>query len=115
MAHDEAVAATLRADLAGREGVAERRMFGALCFMLRGNMLCGALFDGALFRVGREGEPAALAQPGVARMAMRGRPMPGMVRVAAEAVADPRRRGELLALALAFVDPLPPKPAPASR
>jgi hypothetical protein len=109
VAYDEAVAATLRAALAGREGVEERRMFGALCFMLRGNMLCGALSDGGFFRVGKQGEPTALAQPGVARMAMRDRPMPGIVRVPATSVADPGRRAELLGLALAFVDPLPRK------
>jgi TfoX N-terminal domain len=109
VAYDEAVAATLRAALAGREGVEERRMFGALCFMLRGNMLCGALSDGGFFRVGKQGEPAALAQPGVARMAMRDRPMPGIVRAPAKLVADPGRRAELLGLALAFVDLLPRK------
>lgn len=84
-------------------------MFGALCFMLRGNMLCGALADGGFFRVGKAREDAALALPGVARMTMRDRPMPGLVRVPVAAVADPRRRGELLALARAFVAPLPPK------
>ncbi len=109
MAYDEAVAATLRAALAGREGIEERRMFGALCFMLRGNMLCGALSDGGFFRVGKQGEPAALALPGVARMAMRNRPMPGIVRTPPASVAEPRRRSELLGLALAFVEPLPPK------
>ena len=96
MAHDEAVAATLRADLAGREGVAERRMFGALCFMLRGNMLCGALSDGGFFRVGKDREPEALALPQVTpMMIMRTRPMPGIVRIPAAgchvASASPER------------------------
>jgi hypothetical protein len=109
VAYDEAVAATLRAALAGRAGIEERRMFGALCFMLRGNMLCGALSDGGFFRVGKPGEPAALARPGVARMAMRDRPMPGIVRVPPAAVSNPGLRSELLGLALAFVAPLPPK------
>jgi hypothetical protein len=84
-------------------------MFGALAFMLRGNMLCGALADGGFFRVGKPGEPVALALPGAARMTMRDRPMPGLVRLPAASVADPRIRGQLLALALAFVERLPPK------
>ena len=110
MAWDPSVADTLRAALAGRDGVAERRMFGALCFMARGNMLCGALADGGFFRVGKAGEAAALALPGVRPMTMAGgRPMPGIVRVSPEAVADPVLRGRLLALAEGFVGGLPAK------
>ena len=95
------MAATLRAALAGRAGLAERRMFGALCFMLRGNMLCGALADGGFFRVGKEHEAAALALPQVRPMMMRDRPMPGIVRLPAAAVADAALRGRLL-LAMAL-------------
>lgn len=109
MAWDEGVAATLRTVLAGRADVAERKMFGALVFMLRGNMLCGALKDGGFFRVGTPGEAAALAVPDAARMEMRTRPMPGFVRVPPAAVEDPARRGRLLALALGYVEPMPPK------
>lgn len=109
MAWDEGVAATLRDTLAGRADIAERRMFGALVFMLRGNMLCGALRDGGFFRVGTEREPAALALPETARMEMNTRPMPGFVRVPSEAIADPARRGALLALALGYVEPMPAK------
>jgi len=61
VAWDPSVADTLRAALAGRDGVAERRMFGALCFMARGNMLCGALADGGFFRIGKASEAAAPA------------------------------------------------------
>lgn len=110
MAYDETVAATLRVALAGRDAIAERRMFGALCFMARGNMLCGALSDGGFFRVGKQGEAAALALPGVTPMTMTGtRPMPGIVRVPPAGVTDSRTRGQLLALADAFVGTLPEK------
>ena len=54
----------LRAALAGEASRA--RMFGALCFMLGGNMLCGALSDGGFFRVGKA-QAAALALPGAGR------------------------------------------------
>jgi hypothetical protein len=110
MAYDADVADVLRAAVAGTDGIEELRMFGALCFMLRGNMLCGALSDGGFFRVGKDREPEALALPRVTpMMMMRSRPMPGIVRVPAAAVADAGLRGRLLGLARAFVETLPPK------
>ncbi len=109
MAFDAEVAATLRQALAGRQAVDERRMFGALCFMLNGNMLCGALGEGGFFRVGKAGEAEALALPGAAPMTMRDRPMAGFVRVPRATVADDALRSRLLGLALRFVEPMPPK------
>ena len=41
MAFDESLAARIRAALARRKGVGERRMFGGLCFLLHGNLLVG--------------------------------------------------------------------------
>ena len=41
MPHDEMQAVGLRDALSGRRGVTEKRMFGGVCFMLRGHMLCG--------------------------------------------------------------------------
>ena len=108
MAHDAEVAAILREALAG-EALEERRMFGALCFMLRGNMLCGALSDGGFFRVGPGGMAAALAVEGAAPMMMRDRPMTGFVRVPPAVVANAQARERLLAVAAAFVRSLPAK------
>jgi hypothetical protein len=73
MAYDEELAQTLRDALARLEGVAERKMFGGLCFLLNGNMLCGTYRDRGMFRVGKENAAAALALPHVAPMAMTGR------------------------------------------
>ena len=109
MAYDEGLAATLRAALAGRPGVAERKMFGGLAFMLDGNMLCGTYRDRAMYRVGKPGEAAALALPRVRPVAMGGRVMPGMVEVEADAMADAGLRDRLMRLALDFVEGLPPK------
>ncbi len=108
MAYDASVAAILRDALAG-QAPQERRMFGALCFMLRGNMLCGALAEGGFFRVGPERMAEALAFAGAAPMRMRDRPMTGFVRVPAALVAQADARDRLLALASAFVGSLPPK------
>lgn len=114
MAWDEDVAQGIRRALGPLAAeTVERRMFGGLCFLLRGNMLGGAsgaaMGGGALLRVGPGGEAQALALPGVAPMAMRGRPMRGFVKLSPEAAADPEILSALVALAAAFVASLPPK------
>jgi hypothetical protein len=108
VAYDAAVAAILRAALAD-EPATERRMFGALAFMRRGNMLCGALAEGGFFRVGPEGMAAALAEDGAAPMTMRDRPMTGFAGVTDEGVdSDDALRG-WIAYAEAHVRKMPPK------
>lgn len=103
MAFDEGLAQILRDDLAEMDGIAEKRMFGGLCFMLNGNMLCGVHKDGAMFRVGKDHEAQALAIEGVSPMAFTARRMGGLVDMAEAAFADDRLRSRCLALALDFV------------
>lgn len=113
MAHDEGLAQILRDALTGTPGVTEKRMFGGLCFLLNGNMLCGVHGEktgpGAMFRVGKQNEAAALAIEGAGPMSFTGRKMGGMVDVTAEALADDASRAEWLRLALDFVGPMPSK------
>jgi hypothetical protein len=109
VAYDDSLAAILRADLSGKGGLTERKMFGGLCLMLDGHMVCGLHGAGGMYRVGKEGAAAALALPHVRPMTMGGRPMAGVVEADREAVADPALRSRLLGLALAFVRTLPPK------
>lgn len=107
MAFDEGLAQILRDDLADMNGIVEKSMFGGLCFMLNGNMLCGVHRDGAMFRVGKDNE--ALAIDGVVPMAFTGRRMGGLVDMAEDAFIDDRRRADCMALALDFVRRLPAK------
>lgn len=112
MAWDEGLAQLLRDDLAADTSggtVTEKKMFGGLAFLLHGHMVCGIHKGGAMFRVGKPNEAAALAVPGAAPMLFTGKPMSGMVGCSDEACADDARRGTLMALALGFVKTLPPK------
>ena len=109
MAFDQGLAEIFRNDLADQVGITEKRMFGGLCFMLHGNMLCGVHSGGGMLRVGKEHEAEALQVVGVEPMAFTGRPMGGMVDVDEEVMADDTRRLFVLQLALEFVKSLPPK------
>lgn len=113
MAHDESLAARMRDALEGLAGISEKRMMGGVCFLLDGNMLCGAdrpkTGEGRfMFRVGKDNQADALARPGAQPMEMGGRRMNGFVFVEAEACDDAAMK-EWISLALGFVGGLPPK------
>lgn len=67
-----------------RPGIAEKKMFGGIFFMLNGNMLCAVTGHGLMFRVGAEREEDALLRPGARAMDVTKRPMPGFIRVDAD-------------------------------
>ena len=108
MTHDTGLAQILRDALQG-DPVIEKRMMGGLTFMVHGHMLCGVHKGGAMVRVGKPNYAAALAIPGVGPMTFTGRPMAGLVDVSDAACADDARRGQLLAMARAFIQTLPAK------
>lgn len=108
MPHDPHLAERMRAALAARAGIQEKKMFGGYCWMLGGNMLCGVEVGRYMFRVGREQEAEALKGPGAAPMDITGRPMRGFVWVRAEH-ADGDALVGWIDLATAYVRSLPPK------
>jgi len=105
---NEALAARLRKALAGTRGVAEKKMFGGACFLLRGNMLCGTGQEKFMFRVGKEQDAAALTRPGAKPMDITGKLMKGFVGVDPGA-CDGRRLKRWIALAENYVGMLPAK------
>lgn len=109
MAYDDALADILREALAPVPGLSEKRMFGGLCFLVNGNMLCGVHRQGGMARVGKDREQEALHIQGVTPLSFTGRRMGGMVDVEAAVLRDPARRERILSLARAFVEALPPK------
>jgi TfoX/Sxy family transcriptional regulator of competence genes len=109
MAYDEGMAQLLRDDLAETGGISEKRMFGGLCFMLNGNMLCGVGTSAPMFRVGKELEAEALSLDGVAPLSFTKRKMGGMVEMDEDFFVEDGSRQACLALALAFVSALPAK------
>lgn len=108
MPFDPDLADRLRDALKRRARIEERRMFGGICWMMRGNMLCGVEGRRYMFRVGRELEAEALARPGARPMDFTGKPMRGFVWVAAEPAIETGLRS-WIDLAVRFVGKLPPK------
>ena len=81
MSYDERTADRIRAVLAQRRDVVERKMFGGLTFMVNGAMCCGITAEALVVRVGPAAYEAALAEPHVRPMTFTGRPLAGMVYV----------------------------------
>jgi TfoX/Sxy family transcriptional regulator of competence genes len=109
--YDERLADELRERLAGVDGeVVEKRMFGGLAFMVEGNLAIAASRRGGLLvRTDPADAAEVLVLPGVEPMEMRGRPMPGWVSVAADALTEEADLDTWVDRALAFVARLPPK------
>ncbi|MBN9081565.1 MAG: hypothetical protein BGP04_11520 [Rhizobiales bacterium 62-17] len=114
MAYDEAAAARIRSALPATGTLAERRMMGALCFMVDGHMCCGVTGSALMIRVGQDGYAAALAKPHVRPMDIGGRQPKGFVLVEPEGYRTKAALQAWLRQALAFTAELPPK-KPARR
>jgi len=109
MAYDEGVAERLRDALVGEDGVAEKKMFGGVAFMLRGNMCCGVVGDELMLRVGPDAYEEALARPHARPMDFTGRPMRGMVYVGTQGFESDADLESWITMASAFAGALPPK------
>jgi TfoX/Sxy family transcriptional regulator of competence genes len=109
MAYDESVASRIRAAVADRGGISERKMFGGLCFMINGNMFAGVMGNELMLRVGPERFEQALAQPGARPMDFSKRPMVGMVYVAPPAFETESALSDWLGQALDFAGAMPGK------
>ncbi len=110
MAYDEKLAARIRNVLVRYRAVREIKMFGGLCFTIRGNMCCGVDKTNLMVRVGPERYEKALAQPHARPMDITGRPLKGFVFVGDGGYkTDPLLR-KWIKQSVDFVLSLPPKP-----
>lgn len=110
MAYDEDLAARVRELVALERGLSEQRMFGGLGFMLDGNLAVAvSSHGGLLLRVDPDETEALAAKPHASVAVMRGRPMRGWLRIAAEGVREKRRLERWVRRGVAYARTLPAK------
>ena len=110
MAYDEDLANLIRECMADEPGVVEKRMFGGLAFLIGGNMSVAASGQGGLLvRVDPDESDALTKKPGASPMEMRGREMPGWMRVDADAVRTKKQLSIWVDRGVSFARSLPPK------
>jgi TfoX/Sxy family transcriptional regulator of competence genes len=109
MAYSEELAERMRAVVGLLDGIAERKMFGGVAWMLNGHLAVGTYGDAMLVRLAREDVEAALAEPHVGPMAFSGRSMRGFVTVGAAAVEDDEQLARWIDAGAAYAASLPAK------
>ncbi len=110
MAYDEDLANRIREVLAGEKGLAEKKMFGGLAFLIGGNMSVVASGRGGLMvRVPRDETEALLTRAHVEPVVMAGRETRGWVRVTAAGVKTTRQLQSWVARGVEYAQGLPAK------
>jgi TfoX/Sxy family transcriptional regulator of competence genes len=110
VAYDEDLAQRIRALVSKRRDLSEKRMFGGLAFLVGGNMAVAASGQGGiLVRVGPERSDELSATTAASVAVMRGRPMPGWLRVDADHLGTGRQLKKWVDLGVGFAESLPAK------
>jgi TfoX/Sxy family transcriptional regulator of competence genes len=109
MAYDQDLAQRIKKTLAPLPGLEEKKMFGGVCFLIRGNMACGVHGSDLIVRVGLERYPEALRKPHVKLFDITGRPMKGWIMVASGGVTSESDLKGWVEQGVEFTATLPPK------
>jgi len=109
MAYNEVLAERMRAILKTIRGLEEKKMFGGVGFLVRGNMACGVHKDDLILRLGEQDFAAALKAPHVRIFDMTGKPMKGWVLVSKQGYESAKALQAWVRISLAFAGSLPPK------
>lgn len=109
MAYDEGLATRVRELIGDHPGVAEKRMFGGLAFLLNGNMACGVRGDDLIVRLAADASDEALAERATRPFDLTGRPMKGWILVAATGHAEDDDLRCWVDRGVAYARTLPPK------
>lgn len=85
MGHDKKLNERIRKSLKKVRGISERNMFGGVCFLHNGNMLCGAdEKNGLMVRVGQNQYEKVLKLKYAKEMDITGVPLKGLVLIEPE-------------------------------
>jgi hypothetical protein len=109
MAYDEKLADRVRKALGKKPGLDEKRMFGGLAFLLRGNMCCGVIADELMARVDPTRTGEYLKKPHTRPFDFTGKPMKGWIVVKPSGIATPSALAKWVGEAVAHTSTLPAK------
>ncbi|HXA41464.1 MAG TPA: TfoX/Sxy family protein [Candidatus Solibacter sp.] len=110
MAYDPEMADRIRKLVADRPGVTEMKMFGGLAFLVGGNMAIAASGQGGVMvRVDPADSAELTATTKAYEAVMRGRPMPGWLRVDGEHLRSQPELAKWVERGTEYAGSLPPK------
>lgn len=109
MAYDKGLAQRVREILEEEPGFDEKKMFGGVCFLLFGNMICGIIRDDLIVRVGADKYLEAMKMPHTRKFDLTGKPLKGWVMVLSRALDSDEELNDWVQMAVSFVRTLPMK------
>jgi TfoX/Sxy family transcriptional regulator of competence genes len=110
VAYDEELASRIRDLLADEPGITEKKMFGGLAFLVGGNMAIAASGQGGvLVRVDPERSDELVDAMPAHVAVMRGRPMPGWLRVGTDDVSSNDELAKWVEIGSSYARSLPAK------
>jgi TfoX-like protein len=110
MAYDEALAARIRDRIGAAPDLTEKKMFGGLAFLIGGNMAVAASGQGGIMvRVDPAQSDALVSATPAVPMEMRGRQMPGWLRLTSDDVTADSALAEWVERGVGYARSLPPK------
>jgi hypothetical protein len=109
VAYDERLAERVRSALDGIADVAEIKMFGGLCYTVRGHMAVGVNGSDLMVRLPPEEHDGAVAEPHARPMDLTGRPMRGFLFVSSEGIRNAKTLARWVDRGVAYASSLPPK------
>jgi hypothetical protein len=109
MPYSHSLAERIRQVFAQRRDVAEKKMFGSVCFLLHGNLCVGVWHNSLIARLGPDRAAAALKEPYIGEFDVTGRPMKGWVMIEPEGIETDEQLREWVEESLEFVMTLPRK------
>jgi TfoX/Sxy family transcriptional regulator of competence genes len=110
MAYDEELADRIRDLLGGERGITEKKMFGGLAFLVRGNMAIAASGQGGiLVRVDPDQSDQLVGSTKAAVAVMQGRPISGWLRVASKDVRTKPQLAKWVRMGSTYARSLPKK------
>lgn len=109
MPYDEEIDIRVRKIVAHWKNTNHKKMFGGICHLLHGNMVCGVYKDFLILRLGAENAANALHLPFVRPFDITGRPMKGWVMIEKDGFAADDALEDWLNQAREFVMTLPAK------
>ena len=110
MAFDEQLAARIRKHLGKKKGLVEKKMFGGLAFLLKGNMCVGVHGSEMIVRLPPDETDAALEQKHTRVFDLSGgRPMKGWILIEPKGVESDKALAKWVQTGVAFAESLPAK------
>jgi hypothetical protein len=111
MAYDQELADRIRRLIGGDPDLTEKKMFGGLAFLIGGHMAVAASgHGGAMVRVDPQDSAGLIATTPASMVVMRGREMPGWLRVGSGDLDSDEELGAWVRRGTAYARSLPPKP-----